>query len=119
MQSEGEISTKDIRRAYRYFDLDAESSSLDDDTIIGVFQSRLSDAPKQEADARQALQIIGYTRGSERIQHLASKSKSRGKSIPVVRRPYLDNTSKKRNLLSLLLPLSSYDCRTSSRVVEC
>ncbi|KAI9717372.1 MAG: hypothetical protein M1812_004724 [Candelaria pacifica] len=74
MQSEGEISTKDIREAYRYFNLDPQSSSLDDQTIIGVFQSRLSDAPKQEADARLALRIIGQARGSEKIRHLALKS---------------------------------------------
>ncbi|KAI9791044.1 MAG: ubiquitin-specific protease ubp2 [Candelina submexicana] len=74
MQSEGEISTKDIREAYRYFGFDSQSSSLNDETIIGVFQSRLSDAPRQEADARLALRIIGQSRGSEKILHLALKS---------------------------------------------
>lgn len=48
---------------------------MDDDFIIGTFQARISDAPKQEAEYRRALRIIGLDRSSIRIEQVASDSK--------------------------------------------
>ena len=70
--SKGTISTSDIRKAYKYLGLDG--SYLDDDTIIGVFRSRLSDAPPyQEDEYREALRTIGSYRSSDKIIEASSK----------------------------------------------
>ena len=71
--SSGNISLKDIRTAYKDLGLDFNHQFLDDDTIIGSFQARVSDAPRQEPELRRALQIIGQSRLSEKIQSMASK----------------------------------------------
>lgn len=71
--SSGNISLKDIRAAYKDLGLDFNQHLLDDDTIIGNFQARVSDAPRQEPELRRALQIIGQSRSSEKIQSMASK----------------------------------------------
>lgn len=73
--SSGKISIKDIREAYKSFGLEYGSQPNDDETIIGMFQSRVADAPRQESDLRRALHIIGLERGSSSIQHVASNSK--------------------------------------------
>lgn len=70
--SKGIISTNDVRKAYRCLNLDG--SYLDDDTIIGVFRSRLSDAPPhQEDELREALRTIGSYKSSEKIIEASSK----------------------------------------------
>ena len=76
--SSGKISVKDIREAYKSFGLDYGRERYDDETIIGMFQSRIADAPRQESDLRRALHIIGLERGSLAIQHIASNSKLAG-----------------------------------------
>ena len=70
--SENRISLKDVRAAFRELGLDPRAE-LEDDTIIGTFQSRVSDAPKQEAEMRRALKIIGQCRTSEKIELVASQ----------------------------------------------
>lgn len=70
--SSDKISLKDVRSAYKEIGLEFPSTLFDDDTIIGTFQSRISDAPRQEAELRRALKIIGHHRSSEKIQQIAS-----------------------------------------------
>ena len=73
--SKDKISLKDVRNAYKEFGLDFPSVLLDDDTVIGTFQSRIADAPRQEAELRRALKIIGQHRSSEKIQQIASNGR--------------------------------------------
>ncbi|KAA6408891.1 MAG: hypothetical protein FRX48_07235 [Lasallia pustulata] len=70
-ESEGKISLKDVRNSYSELGL---TPKLDDDTIIGAFNARLSDSPKQEAQLRRALKIIGQSRNSDKIQVIASNT---------------------------------------------
>ena len=73
--SSGKISLKDVREACNDFGIEFMSTHLDDDTIIGTFQSRVSDAPRQEPELRRALKVIGQYRSSEKIQQIASNSR--------------------------------------------
>ncbi|KAL6721170.1 ubiquitin-specific protease ubp2 [Lecanora helva] len=66
------ISRRDIRSAYKELDLHA-NEVYEDDTIIGTFNSRVTDAPKQEPEMRRALKIIGQDRSSEKIRVVASQ----------------------------------------------
>ncbi|MCJ1432616.1 ubiquitin-specific protease ubp2 [Xylographa pallens] len=70
--SSGKFSVRDLREAYQSLGLDIRSLFYDDDTVIGSFQSRIADAPRQEPDLRRALYMIGEHRKSVRIQHVAS-----------------------------------------------
>ena len=70
--SKDRISLKDVRAAFKELGLDPRAH-YEDDTIIGTFQSRVSDAPKQEGEMRRALKIIGQSRESEKIQIVASQ----------------------------------------------
>jgi hypothetical protein len=70
--SNGKISLKDIRRAYQDLGFPYNGNSLDDDTIIGTFQSRVSSSPKQEAELRRALKIIGQDRWSNKVLQVAA-----------------------------------------------
>lgn len=70
--SSGKVSMQDIRNAYKVLGLDFEN--LSDDYIIGSFQSRAADSPRQEPELRRALQIVGQDRSSQKIQLIASKS---------------------------------------------
>ena len=70
--SSGKVSMQDIRKAYQAFDLEFESQIHDEDTIIGMFQSRIADSPKQEPGLRHDLSIIGEHRNSARIKQFAS-----------------------------------------------
>ncbi|KAL8900847.1 MAG: hypothetical protein Q9192_000852 [Flavoplaca navasiana] len=72
--SSGKVSANDIRKAYRALGLVLGSDYLDDDHIIGTFQSRAADSPRQEPDLRRALQIVGQHRSSQSIQSMASKT---------------------------------------------
>lgn len=71
--SQNRISLKDVKAAFKELGLDSRAD-YEDDTIIGTFQSRVSDAPKQEAEMRRALKIIGQSRESDKIQFVASQS---------------------------------------------
>ena len=72
--SQNRISLQDVRTAFKELGLDSRSD-YSDDNIIGLFQSRIADAPKQETEMRRALKIIGQSRGSEKIQLVASQGK--------------------------------------------
>ena len=72
-ESSGRSSLRDIRTAYAHLGLDLRDDTLLDDTIIGRFQARLSDAPKQEAELRRDLGIIGCHRSSLKIQNTAAQ----------------------------------------------
>lgn len=71
--SQNRISLKDVRTAFKELGLEPRAN-YEDDTIIGTFQSRVSDAPKQEAEMRRALKIIGQSRRSEKIELVASQA---------------------------------------------
>ena len=65
------ISNSDVRNAYK--ELGIPTKDIDDDTVLGLFQARLADAPKhQEEDLRRALKIIGADRVSRKIEEAAS-----------------------------------------------
>lgn len=71
--SSGKVSADDIRNAYNALGIDVEANILYDDYIIGNFQSRAADSPRQEPELRRALQIIGQHRSSPKILSMASK----------------------------------------------
>ena len=75
------ISRRDVRSAYKELGLDVKEAH-EDDTIIGIFNSRTTDAPKQEPEMRRALKIIGQARSSERIQIVASQGMPKGSEGP-------------------------------------
>ena len=66
------ISFRDVRKAYRDLDIDPRAN-IDDGTVVGIFNSRVADAPKQEDEMRRALRILGVHRSSQRIQIAASQ----------------------------------------------
>ena len=70
--SQNKISLQDVKAAFKELGLNSRAD-YEDDTIIGTFQSRVSDAPKQEPEMRRALKIIGQSRDSEKIQLVASQ----------------------------------------------
>ena len=69
----GRVSLRDVRLAYQKFNLNIGDTQLADETIIGTFQARVSDAPKHEAEMRRDLKIIGDHRSSDRIKLVASQ----------------------------------------------
>ena len=73
--SNDKISFRDIRQAYQDLGLKYPAIHLDDDTIIGTFQSRIASSPKQDAELRRALKIIGQDRWSNKLQLVAANSK--------------------------------------------
>ena len=72
--SEGQISLRDVRMAYQHFGHTMHAPGLDDNTVVGIFHARLADSPKQEAELRRDLKIIGQHRMSSRIQNVASQT---------------------------------------------
>ena len=77
LESAGEISSKAILEAYRYFQIDPAQPDLTDEYIIGCFQSRASASPTHIEGARQQLRVIGVARHSSSIESVASNSKSK------------------------------------------
>ncbi|KAI9773334.1 MAG: ubiquitin-specific protease ubp2 [Geoglossum simile] len=71
LESQGEFSSRDITQAYEYFRLRADGLDMEDDYIIGTYKSRVEDAPRQQAEMREKLRIIGKARRSEKIQYVA------------------------------------------------
>jgi len=65
-------SLRDIRIAYRHFGINM-LDTFNDDNIIGIFQARLADSPKQEQELRTDLQRIGQYRKSETLKLIASQ----------------------------------------------
>ncbi|KAI9813536.1 MAG: ubiquitin-specific protease ubp2 [Thelocarpon impressellum] len=72
MESAGEISASDILKAYQYFQISPTQKDMDDEYIIGCYQSRASAAPLQVESARQQLRVIGIARQSAAVQSVAS-----------------------------------------------
>lgn len=75
-RSAGRPDVHQLSEAYRYFGLQMESTSLDDEHIIGSFQSRALDAPFQQAQSREQLRIIGHHRKSKKILDTADDCKN-------------------------------------------
>ena len=75
-ESKGHLSLGDVKQAYRNLGQNLHDKNLADDTIIGSFQARLSDAPKQETLLRRDLGIIGKHRRSYKIQNMATQAVS-------------------------------------------
>ena len=77
-RSAGTIDYQELTDAYRYFGLHVKGPLLDDDHIIGTFQSRVQDAPKQEAEMREQLKLIGRHRKSKQILSIAEDCMNSG-----------------------------------------
>jgi ubiquitin carboxyl-terminal hydrolase 25 len=73
--SMGEHTLKDIEKAYKFFAISSDTAG-GDDHIIGLYKSRIENAPRQKEDARQCLLIIGQARQSEKIQAIADRAMS-------------------------------------------
>ncbi|KAI9651675.1 MAG: ubiquitin-specific protease ubp2 [Trizodia sp. TS-e1964] len=71
MESIGEITQSEVDAAFDYFLIDLSRGVVSDEQIIGTFNSRLSDSPRQEADMRRHLAVIGKVRMSDRIRFVA------------------------------------------------
>ena len=73
-ESSGRVSLDDIKSAYEAFSFEFPSPTLNAENIIGTFQSRIADAPRQESELRRCLKIIGRHLNSSRIEEYASES---------------------------------------------
>ncbi|KAF8449694.1 hypothetical protein BGX38DRAFT_1187333 [Terfezia claveryi] len=71
-RSEGYFSTSDVRDAYKALNLDPDKE-YEPDVIIGNFRAHVSDAPRSEAQMRQAVLMIGTSMNSPAIVLAASK----------------------------------------------
>lgn len=74
LKSAGQHGSKDIEAAFAYFNLSRQQSHVyDEDHIIGLFNSRISDSgPSTHAEAREALRMIGESLNSQKIRDVAS-----------------------------------------------
>ncbi|QSZ31975.1 hypothetical protein DSL72_001544 [Monilinia vaccinii-corymbosi] len=71
--STGEVSLKDIEKAYSFFALQrSDIKDEADDYIIGVYKSRVDSAPRQKDEARDCLLVIGKDRQSIAIEAVAN-----------------------------------------------
>lgn len=73
-RSEGAYTLTDVTGCYKSFNI--TPGVTDEDLIIGVFRSRLSDAPRQEHQMRANLKTIGLALKSQKIVAVSEKSKS-------------------------------------------
>lgn len=69
-RSLGRYGEQTVSDAYRVFGL-SPAAPLSDDVFIGNFHARISDAPGQEQDMREALTIIGEHRNSQILKDFA------------------------------------------------
>lgn len=74
LKSAGQHGSKDIEAAFAYFNLSKhQSHMLNEDYVIGVFNSRISDSgPTTHAEARENLRLIGEHLNSQKIRDTAS-----------------------------------------------
>ncbi|ESZ96696.1 hypothetical protein SBOR_2955 [Sclerotinia borealis F-4128] len=71
--STGEVSLKDIEKAYSFFALQRSAAEAEaDDYILGVFKSRIDSAPRQKDEARECLLVIAKDRQSNAIEAVAN-----------------------------------------------
>ena len=73
-ESKGRYDVDTLLEAHRYFGLDPQDATIDDDYIIGIFSSRLEDMRAHEQRMRMFLRIIGQHRHSMRIVEFADNS---------------------------------------------
>lgn len=67
--SNGNSTSEDLQAAYAYFMIqNPTETSPPDEEILGIYSARLEDAPRQEADMKSHLRIIGRHRRSQYIQ---------------------------------------------------
>ena len=69
--SQGEIGLNEIEVAYNALGIDPNTTE-GDDYVVGVYKSRIENAPRQKAEARQALSLIGKVRQSAKIAAIAN-----------------------------------------------
>ncbi|KAK9333250.1 hypothetical protein V1520DRAFT_271178 [Lipomyces starkeyi] len=67
MQSLGALTRDDLRNAYAEFGIDDPDSLNDDSIIIGIYKTRLQDAPESASKLKSALQIIADARDNPEI----------------------------------------------------
>ncbi|KAL2356052.1 hypothetical protein BJ546DRAFT_969739 [Cryomyces antarcticus] len=74
LASQGQLSRKDIARAYSYFGFDPNhAGAITDDIIISQFHSRLPDVgPSQAEEMREVLRTLGRSRKSRILEQTAS-----------------------------------------------
>jgi len=99
-RSEGYFSISDVRDAYKALNLDPDKE-YEPDIIIGNFRAHVSDAPRSEAQMRQAVLMIGTSMNSQAIIQAASK----GSFIDLMFTTLLIETL-----------LSPHECQSSLRV---
>lgn len=68
--SMGENTLAEIEDAYKFFVLNPLVDH-DDDHVIGVYKSRVENAPLQKEEAKQALLVIGKSKDSMKLQEFA------------------------------------------------
>jgi hypothetical protein len=77
LASEGYFSREDVAAAYRYLGLQDSAGTATDDQILGTFEARLENSPRnQEAELREKLRVIGVARGSLTLTNAAENGKS-------------------------------------------
>ncbi|KAF2758157.1 cysteine proteinase [Pseudovirgaria hyperparasitica] len=75
LASQGQVNRKQVRQAYKYFNIDPDMSQTSDTFIINQYRARLADvSSNQERDMREMLRILGSARQSNEILHEASNS---------------------------------------------
>ncbi|KAK9240787.1 hypothetical protein V1525DRAFT_393908 [Lipomyces kononenkoae] len=68
MQSLGALTRDDLKNAYAEFGIDDPDSFNDDSIIVGVYKTRLQDAPARASKLKSALQVIADARNSAEIR---------------------------------------------------
>lgn len=71
LKSKGAYTLDELNEAFVYMGLDPNVT--DETLIIGVFNSRLLDSPRQEAEIREKTGLIGHALDSEAIQNATKK----------------------------------------------
>ncbi|EGX46809.1 hypothetical protein AOL_s00097g235 [Orbilia oligospora ATCC 24927] len=71
LRSQGEFSRSDVKNAYSQLGITTDFDN--ENFIIGNFQSRLSDAPRQEMVLREGLMTIGKHLKNEKIMNASKK----------------------------------------------
>jgi hypothetical protein len=68
LESKGLVSRRDLSEAYRFFNLNSDSRSVDDDRIFNLFQAQHADSGVHGQErAREMLGRIGRSRGSKML----------------------------------------------------